>query len=418
MRRAVVVDPYSSGALIAPELRARRVAPIAVTSTPAPPEVYAATYRPGDFDDVVAGHGRVDDVAAAVARLEPLCVVPGTECGVELADALAARVTPALANDPELAAARRHKGLMGRAVARAGLPHARETCTGDEASVERWLVAEGLEDAALVLKPPNSAGTDAVVKVEPRAPWRPAFRALLGRTNKLGHVNREVVVQEFLAGDEYVVDSFSHHGRHGVTNVCKYRKVANAQHVAVYDSMEFLSPDDPVAAAVAPYAERVLDALGIHFGPAHTEVMWTATGPRLVETGARMHGGGHPRYCRVATGDSQLDRMMRFYVDRAPVADSYRLRRKVVVAFLIARASGVVRNVHLLDAAAGLPSHFESHVGAADGDHVPATRDLFTALGFIVLAHDDPERVWADYAAVKEMESALVFDEPADRRAS
>ena len=34
----------------------------------------------------------------------------------------------------------------------------------------------------------------------------------------------------------------------------------------------------------------MLDALGIRFGPAHTEVMLTATGPVLVESGARMHG--------------------------------------------------------------------------------------------------------------------------------
>jgi biotin carboxylase len=406
-RVAVVVDPYSSGNMLAPELRAAGLSPVAVLSSGSPPAAYAASYRPGDFDAVLPGDVPVDELAARLRGLDPLFVVPGTEPGVELADALAARLTPHLANVPELADARRHKAAMAAAVAAAGLPVPRQVCTDDPAEVEAWVAAEGLAGRALVLKPPKSAGTDGVVRVGPGDDWRPAFHALLGRRNKLDGIDDRVLVQEHLEGDEFVVDTYSVDGHHVVTDVCRYRKVANVDHVAVYDSMEFLADDPTPGRALVAYTFAVLDALGIRNGPAHTEVMLTADGPRHIETGARMHGGGHPEFCRLATGDSQLDRMVAHLAGTGPVGGDYRLRRTVLVVFLIARRAGVVANAEVLERAAALPTHYRSVLPVVTGDTVAETSDLFTALGFVVLASERRDDVIRDYEAAKALERAV-----------
>jgi hypothetical protein len=408
----VIVDPYSSGALFAEAFEKADVPVVAVVSSPAPPEVYASSYRPGDYGEIITFTDDLEAVVRRVRELQPRCVITGCESGVELTDAIAPAVVPETANVPELATARRHKGDMAAATARAGLPIIRQICTADAAAVGSWIAREGLGGRDLVIKPPKSASTDAVTRVPAGRGWRAVFDGLLGRPNRLGIVNDCLVVQEYAVGTEYVVDTFSHDGTHTVCDVCRYRKTDNGPHMAVYDSMEWLAPDDPVVVPLVAYAKDVLDAVGMRFGAAHVELMLTADGPRLIELGARAHGGGHPRFCRVATGDSQVDRTVRYFAALGSIPASYELLRHVLVVFLIARRAGVVRDAGAVDAIGDLPSYHFSVVNLSAGQTIEPTKDLFASLelGFVVLAHPDRDQVMADYAAIRAMEDALVIE--------
>jgi hypothetical protein len=386
---------------------------VAVVSSSRPPDVYAASYRPGDFVRILVATEDLDPLVQQLRAMRPRCVLPGCESGVELADALAPRVVEDIANVPWKAAARRHKGDMAAAVAAAGLPIIQQICADDAGEVEAWLARTGLAGRDLVIKPPKSASTDGVTRVPGGAGWRGVWDSMLGRSNRLGLVNDRLLVQEYARGVEYVVDTFSYEGVHTVTDVCRYHKVDNDRHIAVYDSMEWLSPTDPACPDVIGYARGVLDAVGMRFGAAHVELMLTAGGPRLIEIGARPHGGGQPRFCRIATGDSQVDRTVRYFARLGPIPHGFTLRTRVLVVFLICRTAGVVRNAEVLDEARGLASHHTSVVHLHNGDRLEPTKDLFgsLALGFVVLAHDDPAQVWFDYRRIRDMERRLVLDD-------
>lgn len=409
----VVVDPYSSGNLLAPALRDAGLVPVAVTSTERPPAMWAGSYRPDDFHEIIAHTGGVAETAGRLRSYAPVCVVPGAECGVELADLLAAAVTPERANDPALTAARRHKGAMAAAVAAAGLPAVRQVCAADPAEVAAWAAREGLRGHDLVVKPATSAGTDGVTLVPAGEDWRPAFHRLLGARNKLGLVNDQVLVQEHLTGTEYVVDTCTFDGVHTVADICVYRKRRNAGHMAVYDYMEWLPHDTPGHAELTGFAARVLDAVGVRFGAAHIEIMRTARGPRLIEVNARIAGGGVPRFCREATGDSQVDRLARYCAGDRDIPPGFTLRRTVRGVLFIARSSGVLRNAEEYLRVRSLASHHASTINVRGGDRVEATHDLYSshALGYVILAHDRPEQVRADYETVRRIEDALVYDQ-------
>lgn len=407
----VVVDPYSSGNLLAPALREAGISPVAVVSGAAPPAVYASTYHPEDFDAVIAYEGRLDALVDRVRALAPVAVVPGGEHGVELADLVAAAVTPHLANVPHLGAARRHKAAMHAAVAAAGLATIPQVCTADEAEVAAWIERTGLSGSDLVVKPPKSSGTDGVTRVPAGRDWRPVFRGLLGRTNRHDLVNDQVIVQEHVSGTEYVVDTFTHDGVHTLTDICRYRKITNERGIPLYDSVEWMPCDRDAYGELLDYALAVLDAVGIRFGAAHSEIMVTEAGPRLIETSARLHGAGQPRFCRVATGDSQADRIVRHCAGRRDIPRDFTLLRKVRVVLLYARATGVVRNADIYDRVRTLASyHPLSMIGIRSGDHIEATSDLFTNVGAVVLAHEDAGQVDADYAAIRALERELVIE--------
>lgn len=409
---AVIVDPYSSGALFAPAFAEVGVPVVAVTSSAQPPEVYASSYRRHDFIEIITCDGDPEPVVDRLRTLRPRCVLPGCESGVELADLLACRVTPEVANVAALAAARRHKGAMAKAVAYAGLPIIRQICTDDPTEVAAWIERSNLAGGDLVVKPPKSASTDGVIKAPGGRGWRDAFDARIGKTNRLGLRNDQVLVQEYAEGTEYVVDTFSYRGVHTVADVCRYRKVDNGPYMAVYDNMQWLPPTDSAIDAVVKYAKGVLDAVGLRFGAAHIELMLTPNGPRLIEVGARPHGGGHPRFCRAATGDSQVDRTVRYFTRLGGIPVSYQLEQHVLVVFLISRTDGVVRNAESLDRVRELASYHCAVIPLRNGDRVSVTKDLFGSLdlGFVVLAHCDLEQVRVDYRAVREIETDLVVD--------
>lgn len=411
-RTVVVVDPYSSGNLLAPAFAAAGYRVVAVTSTAVPPQIYRSSYQPDDFDLVVPFTEDHSALVEALRQEKPLALVPGAETGVELCDRLAAELTPEWANAPELISARRHKAHMAAAVAAKGLATIRTLCTADEDEVERWLADEGLNERDIVLKPPKCGGTDGVTLVPAGRDWRKPFRDLLRNRNSYGVHNDEVVVQEYVTGTEYVVDTVSFRGRHTVTDIARYGKVRIGDRMAVYESMEFLPYDGDGHAELVAYVENVLDALGVRHGAAHTEIMLTERGPVLVETGARLAGGGLPWTCAVATGESPVDRMVRVISGDTGIRRDFTLLNHVTIVFFLARSSGRIRKTAALQRIRSLASVRYLKIGIADGDVVTTSSDLPSSLtfGYAILAHPDEEQVRADHAEVRAIEAELVIE--------
>ncbi|MER5633229.1 ATP-grasp domain-containing protein [Streptomyces nitrosporeus] len=407
----VIVDPFSSGAQYAPEFASRGIATVAVSSLPEVPAAYADSWDPALHHRIHTFDGDLDRLVAELRPLSPRCVLAGAESGVELADQLTGRLLPEQANVPALAAARRDKGAMAQALRDAGVPAIAQICTDDPEAVRAWIDREGLRGKDLVVKPPKSGSTDGVTRVPAGTDWRIPFDAQLGRINQWHNLNDRMLVQEYAHGTEFVVDTFSHRGRHTVADICRYGKTDNGGQMAVYQSLTWVAPDSPEVPVLTRYAEAVLDAVGLRHGTAHIEIMLTAGGPRLIEINSRPHGGGHPAFNLVATGDSQVHRAVRWFAGEGAAPKGYRLLKHMTVLFLMACRPGTVSNTAALRGIEELPSYHHSAVKLRDGDLIEVTRDLLATLtlGFVVLAHPDPEQVAKDTAAVRAMEDALLI---------
>jgi biotin carboxylase len=403
----VIVDPYSAGSGLAPAFAARGVSSIAVLTSADPPAGLAGSWYPEKFDAVHVATDAIGDLADRLAAADPRCVIPGAETGVEVAEALADRLCPGTGNVPALAAARRDKWQMAVALKAAGVPHLRQFSTADAGEVTRWLDGTGLVDAPLVLKPPKSGGTDDVWAVSAGADWRPAFERILGSINKLDMVNDEVLIQELAEGVEYEVDTYSVDGQHGLAAVWRYRKERRGDRLGIYLSNTFVPADDPAVAVLFAYTGRVLDAVGVRNGPAHVEVMITPAGPRLIEVGARMAGAGQQDLSFTAAGDNQIERAVRHRVDGDRTVSGYTMRQHVRSVYLSSPRAGRLDSGGALDALTELPTVHRSYLAHRDGDLVARTDDLWTSLGYLVLAGPDAAALDADERAIRAVEAAL-----------
>lgn len=405
-RTAVVVDAYSTGSKLAPRFHAAGLDVVHVQSSAQPPDFYLRALREGDFVENVVHHDDLEQTAERVAAYDPAFVVVGSEPGVLLSDALSERLgLPS--NGTALSAARRDKHLMAQALRRAGVRAIEEIKTGDAEEAVAWAVRRG--DWPVVVKPVDSAGTDGVALCESPEAIRAAFAETIGRPNALHGANEQLLVQELLRGTQLFTDSISWDGVHHVSEIWRDNKIRIGP-AFVYDYEELLDPRGEQQDQIVPYVHSVLDALGVRFGPAHTEVMLTDTGPVLVECGARMHGSVRDDVIDRCT-PSHVTVTVDAYLDPASVArraeTGYELSAASYCVMLISHQSGRIvaeagmREVEQLESFAGTISMAEP------GDAITPTVDLFSCPGIIYLVHPDRTVLQRDYERIRELEETV-----------
>lgn len=409
---AIVVDGYSAGNFLPAAYRTLGVDLVHVQSTP---ELYS-TMRAPDLtvyrENIVLQNSHItDEVLEKLRAYSPVCVVPGQETGVELADELSERLG-VITNGSKLSLARRDKFDMVEALRNAGVPCVQHHKGNDPEELLRWV--EETVGYPAVVKPLKSAGTDGVVICANREELDRSIRELLGSPNLFGEPNDEVLIQEFLAGPEYIVDTVSSDGHHYACGVWKYQKNLLPSGKNIYDRDVLVDPQDPAAEVMIPYISQVLDALEIHWGPAHAEVIITERGPVLVEIGARINGNNHPGLQEICLGHSQAGLSAEAYIHAKDFVAktegrSYQKRQSAVVYNAATVVNGVVTavNQEIAEQIRALPSVYAISVKYQAGDRIEPTTDLMNAPLRAFLTHPDDAVLEQDYLEAKRLTGIL-----------
>jgi biotin carboxylase len=313
----------------------------------------------------------------------------------------------------ETVAARRDKTAMARAVAAAGLAVPRGADFGDAREAGAWYAASGLTEA--VVKPPRSAGSDNVWFCRTRDEVTAACARVLSSRNLYAERNGAVLVQERLDGTEYYANSVSHEGVHRVAELWRYTKRTGRSGRPIYDYELPVPVGDAQGDAVRRFVPRVLDALGIVSGAAHTEVMVTARGPVLIESGARLGGGTLPwvveKYCGVSQtallADTLVDpgALRRFAESDGSAAAGPGELRNVA---LINHVEAPVRSLTWEQRLRGLPTLAALTHTARTGATLPVTVDLLSSPGYVYLA-GTAEEVARDYRTLRGWEEGGLY---------
>lgn len=93
------------------------------------------------------------------------------------------------------------------------------------------------------------------------------FKMIFGKNNELGLCNTAVLIQEYLSGVEYVIDTVSRNGVHKVIAVWQYDKRAVNGAAFVYFGVRMIPANTQLVKDLIVYQLQVLDCLGIRSGP-------------------------------------------------------------------------------------------------------------------------------------------------------
>lgn len=215
----VVVDPYSTGRFYLYDLKARGMNIICVRSTsvgvdPLYTKVFEA-HR--DYYCEVLDADKFDSMDEFVKQLRSLpydiaAVVPGSDAGVILGEQLSELMKMPTANGTHRLQQRTDKASMQDRLRECGIPACEQTKSGDLEELLQW--ARARNEWPLVAKPTGGMGSDGVFFCQNEADLCKAHASIIGQLNPKGQKNEFIALQEFLNGEEYIIDTVSKDGKH------------------------------------------------------------------------------------------------------------------------------------------------------------------------------------------------------------
>jgi len=412
----VIIDPYSTGTCVADEVMKRGFSVIALWSKGISEELkkhvplscsnmknYFASI---DVSDNLMSTSEALYKEAGIKKI--VACFAGGETGVDYADALSEHMK--VRTNGTKITNRRDKKIQQELIRKHGLRSVRQAGGANFSQVEEFL---NTEPYPVVLKPNTAAGSEGVKLCNSFDEAKEHFNILLNSQMQVGETCSSVLCQEFLRGKEYVIDHVSRDGVHKTTMLWVYDKRPLNGSAFVYFGTLPVDSNSPEAKILIPYVRGVLEAMEISNGASHAEVMMTPDGPCLVEMNVRTHGGDGnwvPLARALTGGHTQVDVTVDSYLDKrnfSTIPNIYPSPFKAAgqEVYLVSNGRGKVRSTPGFDVIKELPSFIYLESGVMPGGSVDYTIDLFTALGSVLLMHNDPEVLEADIKKIREMEN-------------
>jgi len=410
-RFGAIVDGYSTGAGLAKAFENEGIICFHIQSQPTIPKVYAHTYKSEHYEKHFTFSGNLLALAEQLKPYQLEFIIPGAECGIELADCLSELLELPNSNGGELSATRRDKYLMWQQVKARGI------------QVIPSLLAKTLEEAVewasqqarwpIVVKPLTSAGGEGVKICESISEVVAAYTDIMStQINMLGFQNQAVLLQHYIAGEEYVVNTVSYAGDHKLCELWNYTRYSRPYGRQIYDVAKVVNFDVEKHEAVVNYAINVIEALGIQYGPAHVEIIKNEEGCFLIEIGARLMGANLPfsLLAKCITTPQAFYTIMAYANPaefKRKITSPYRLVYPLEAVFMISNQIGIIKAINYIDEICSLPSFYDMKLAVTEGDLLKETIDYQTSPGMVYLSHENPTVIESDKRKIREMEANM-----------
>ncbi|MGW0673050.1 ATP-grasp domain-containing protein [Streptomyces sp. NPDC002746] len=266
--------------------------------------------------------------------------------------------------------------------------------------------ADGLRDfvkaaGPAVLKPTMGSGSlgvrriASVDEVDEAWAWREAFGL------------DDFMAEEWLTGEELSVETFSRAGAHTVVAVTGKE---TGQGVVELGHVVPAPLDGAERQAVISTVEALLDAVGLVDGPAHTELILTAAGPRVIESHSRRGGDRINELVRLVHGVDLEEAAYRLALDGDPLPRRAEPTGAAAIRFLVAEP-GTVTSVTGASEAEAMDGVVQVDVQVEPGDTVHELRWSEDRCGHVVVRAADAQA--AVRLAARAAARIVITTEPA-----
>jgi len=394
-----------TGRTFAVAARARGLRPVLLSSRP---ERYPWVVE--DDVDVVRTDTTDADVVAEAARGSAVTSrLAGLVTSSEYFVAVTARAATRLGlpgADPGAVERCRDKRRQRAALAGSGVavPAHSPAATPEEA-----VTAAAAIGFPVVVKPADGTGSRGVrLCCNPTEVLGHAAALLARRHDERGQPTiPAVLVEEYVPAPEVSVETL------GTTVIG-----VTAKHLGHLPSFVECGHDFPcpsgAAPVVGPLAVAALKAIGLGFGPAHTEIRVGAHGPVVIEVNPRLAGGRIPTLVRLATGIDLVGSTVDAVIgEAAPLPEPG--PGHASVRFLVAAQRGRVRRTDGVGAAAAVPGVVDVAITARPGQRVGGTGSFLDRVGYVIAAAPtaQPARSAAETALSRlELDVDLDIEQP------
>lgn len=414
MKNVIIVDPFSTGSLLAPKISSLGHQVYGVISNKNISNHLLSSY---------SGEGFINNELMSVSELKRTLlnadvVITGSESGVYCSDELSSyfRVSGNCSDTSDL---RRNKYLMHKKLSDNGMNYIKSyeiDCLS-----YKDIILNLDENKEYVLKPISSAGSDNVKYFENKIELLEYISDdIWHKVDLFGKENSKYLVQEYINSDEYVVDMVAKEGRYFISSLCAYKKFALNKSKFVYKELDILDPNDSKYSDLINYAISCANCLDISYGPIHMELFYDNNTPVMIEVGARLHGGIAPILFNDCYSPNLLDTVIDLYInDTLPSIDRAKMIKNGKIHFLanshkdsfIKDSSVFHRELEKLSSFSGCKLFY------SEREKLPLTTDLTNIPGIVWLSSDNKEQLNFESVKINEIfyracyqENSLIFD--------
>lgn len=402
-----IVDGYRIGSAFAPRLIERGYKCVHIQSSLEMNPRFISTFRSQDYIADIVYDNNFGELTRFLKEHNVKCVIAGHEHGVELADELSEAIGVAT-NGTRLSKARRNKYIMYNAVRDYGLDVANYCIVKNLTELMNYV--EKIDEWPLVIKPLDSSGAEGVSVCFSTQEAVIAFKKIVNIKNYLMRENKEILIQHYINGLDYMVNTVSLDGKHFISDSW-YCKKDRQESQVIFDYFKILSPDEENIKAISSYLFGVLNALEVSYGAAHNEITLTKNGPLLLETGTRLMGSISPDWISESLGINQLDLTIDSYLDPEAflekVSKPVKLKQHLLVKFLKPCVEGTVKAIKNAEKIKKLPSFYALKLGTKIGSHIRKRYEVFSLPGLVVLMHENDDVVMHDYEQLRDFEMTM-----------
>lgn len=404
MQKAIlIVDGYKFSKDFALAVKSQGYACLHLYSnTPYPFLEKSSTYDPSDYLDSYCYAGDLPALKEWINQFDIVLAIPATDLGVRM-EGMINELCETQSDIHSLSDARRDKFLMLEACAAHGVKVPLHIEVDEVSDVCHWLEENDI-NYPIVVKPRAQAGSFGVSIVHDLQQLTDVVDSLKKTKSEFTGQAIKMFAEEFLEGVEFVVNTVSCQGKHHVTDFWRYSKTQSKEGHVCYDRGELLNTPFEEQESLEEYCYQCLDALGIRFGASHTEIMMTASGPRLVEVNARISGSYDRTIWMRCLGYDLIQLCVENYVKKELTLPklSPSFKKEHALMFMPQNdKAGIVEQLPDDAVIQSLPSYYKHYFQYKIGDRIVPTTDIINPPGKIILLHPDPAVLKADYDFVK-----------------
>lgn len=136
----------------------------------------------------------------------------------------------------------------------------------------------------LIVKPTDRSGSRGIYKVNNNVELKSAIKLALEES-----FSKEILIEEYILGDEYSVESISEKGIHKVLQITK-KYTTGAPNFIEKGHIEPIEIDNNLYKKIEQIILKSLNVLEVENGASHSEIKISGNDIKIVEIGARMGG--------------------------------------------------------------------------------------------------------------------------------
>lgn len=357
--------------------------------------------------DIFRESEKYEDNLELMKKLNPVLIIPGSDNAIEIAMMLSADLG-LTGNSLKSLRAMQNKFFMQDALKNAGLRYIKTAFVYEMQDAVDFFHENGDRPVIVKRKHGGSSVGVTLCRTEEEIIKAVEMQRILILD---GEYSGNVIIQEYIDGTEYVVDTVSCRGEHRTVFAMQYEKQLTEESRKIYDTDTYIDSGDEKYRYLSDYIFQVLDAIGVTYGPVHSEIMVDENGPVLIEVNCRPAGASVKR--------SYQDRILGCHETREAL-DAYlypesfpekikkfgkygHLICPAMVKNVIIPKKIFVKHLRFQETAAQLAS-FVYMLTEGENRIYEKTIDLGNVGGLIYLANEDADQLKKDCDYLKDLE--------------